>query len=234
MTVDAPAGVVRIAPAGDAALVLEFPPRIDPAINARAIAFAAAIERRCGAAVRDAVVGYCTVTVYFDPLLVDADWLEAEMRAVVAQIQDAAQPVTAVIDVPVCYGGDLGPDLAEVAAFGGCSPEDVVALHAGRTYRVYMVGFVPGWAYMAEVDPRIAAPRRQTPRTAVPPGAVAVAGGQTGVYPASTPGGWNLIGRTPLKPYDPARPDPFLFHAGDTVRFRPIDRSEYERAVGSA
>ncbi len=101
-----------------------------------------------------------------------------------------------LVEVPVCYGGDLGPDLADVAAFAGCSEADVIAAHTGRDYRVYMVGFVPGFAYMAEVEPRIAAPRRSTPRMAVPTGSVAIAGGQTGVYPAATPGGWNIIGRT--------------------------------------
>jgi inhibitor of KinA len=132
--------------------------------------------------------------------------------------------------VPVCYGGDLGPDLADVAAFAGCSEADVVSLHSGRDYRVYMVGFVPGFAYMAEVEARIAAPRRASPRTAVPAGSVAIAGGQTGVYPAVTPGGWNLIGRTALQPYDPDREQPFLFKPGDRVRFRPIPLEEFPRS----
>ena len=144
------------------------------------------------------MIGYCSVTIYFDPLNVDAAWLEAEVRACAGSldVEDAAEG--AVVDVPVCYGGDLGPDLGDVAAFAGCSEAEVIDLHAGREYRVYMVGFVPGFAYMAEVEPRIAAPRRASPRTAVPAGSVAIAGGQTGVYPAVTPGGWNIIGRTAL------------------------------------
>ena len=125
--------------------------------------------------------------------------------------------------MPVCYDLALGPDLEDVAAFGACSIEDVIALHASRTYRVYMVGFIPGFAYLAEVDQRIARPRRAAPRTAVPAGSVAIAGGQTGIYPKVTPGGWNIIGRTPLKPYDPDRDDPFLFRVGDDVRFMPDD-----------
>ena len=132
------------------------------------------------------------------------------------------------IDVPVCYGGEFGPDIADVAAFGGCSEEEVIALHVTTPYRVYMVGFVPGFAYMAAVDQRIAAPRRAAPRAAVPCGAVAIAGGQTGIYPAVTPGGWNIIGRTPLKPYDPERRTPFLLQPGDTVKFRSVSRDEYE------
>jgi inhibitor of KinA len=228
------ADAIRIAPAGDAALVLEFPPRIDPAINARAIALARAVQQRCGTAVRDAVVGYCSVTVYFDPLLVDSPWLEAEMRAAASIVDDAPSPPRPVIEVPVCYEREFGPDLDDVAAFASIEVDDVVRAHASREYRVYMVGFVPGFAYMAEVDPRIAAPRRSSPRMKVPPGSVAIAGGQTGVYPSETPGGWNIIGRTPVRPYDPQRARPFLFRAGDAVRFQPVARDEFERLAASA
>ena len=223
------AEIVRIAPAGDSALLLEFPQRIDPVINARAILLAERLRRRCGTAVRDAVVGYATVTVYFDPLVVDAAWLEAEMRDAVLAPDDAPTAAATATEVPVCYDAELGPDLADVAAFGGLAAEDVIALHAGAEYRVYMVGFVPGFAYMAPVDPRIAAPRRSSPRRSVPMGSVAIAGLQTGIYPAVTPGGWNIVGRTPLKPYDPSRRNPLLFRPGDRVRFRPISREIYDR-----
>lgn len=220
--------IVRIAPAGDAALILEFPQRIDPRINALAIAVAERLQRRCGTAIRDAVVGFATLTVYFDPLVVDAAWMEAEMRDAAGQVDDLTEAGGTTIDVPVCYEGELGPDLDALAAFAGCEPDEVVSLHAGVSYRVYMVGFVPGFAYMASVDSRIAMPRRATPRTSVPAGSVGIAGAQTGVYPSVTPGGWNIIGRTPLNPYDPGRAKPFLFRAGDTVRFRPISRDDYD------
>lgn len=219
--------IVRIAPAGDSALLLEFPQRIDPSINARAIVLAERLRRRCGAAVRDAVVGYATVTVYFDPLVVDAAWMEAEMREVSLLPEDRSDVAAPAIEVPVCYDAELGPDLTEVAAFGNMPQEDVIALHSGVEYRVYMVGFVPGFAYMAAVDSRIAAPRRASPRRSVPAGSVAIAGLQTGIYPALTPGGWNIIGRTPLKPYDPLSRNALWFRPGDTVRFRPIPRDIY-------
>lgn len=228
MTLDGSADIVRIAPAGEAALLLEFPQEIDRRINARAIALAERLRRRCGASLRDAVVGYATLTVYFDPLVVDAAWMETEMRQAATDSDETSEAAGSAIDVPVCYGGDLGPDLADVAAFAGCSPEDVIALHAAVPYRVYMMGFVPGFAYMASVDPRIAAPRRSAPRSSVPPGSVAIANGQTGIYPLQTPGGWNLIGRTRLKAYDPSRANPFLFRAGDTVRFRPVSRDDFD------
>lgn len=229
MTTGRPGGIERVAAAGDAALLLEFPQRIDPAINARAIALAEALQRRCGTAIRDAVVGYATLTLYFDPLVVDASWLEAEVYDAAAALEDQLESSGAVIEVPVCYGDEFGPDLADVAAFGNCSTDDVVTIHTSIEYRVYMVGFVPGFSYMASVDPRIAVPRRSSPRTSVPAGSVAIAGEQTGIYPSVTPGGWNIIGRTWLEPYDAARAEPFLFRAGDTVRFRAVSRSEYGR-----
>jgi len=224
-----PVTLVRVAAAGDSALVAEFPGRIDPEINDRAAALAQRLRWRWGGILRDVVVGYCTVTVYFDPLQVDAPWLESEIQAAAGPARQATRTDRAVVDVPVCYEGDLAPDLDDVARFGGCSPDEVVALHTNRTYRVYMLGFIPGFAYLAEVDPRIAAPRRAAPRTEVPAGAVAIAGGQTGIYPAVTPGGWNIIGRTRKKPYDPGRPVPFLFGVGDDVRFRPVSRAEFEQ-----
>jgi len=223
--------LVRVAAAGDSALVAEFPQRIDPAINERALELAARLRRSWGAILRDVVIGYCTVTVYFDPLQVDARWLEAELHAAAAESETIDRSTARVIDVPVCYDADMGPDLEDVAAFGGCSVDEAIELHTSRAYRVYMVGFVPGFAYLAEVDPRIARPRRTVPRTAVPSGSVAIAGGQTGVYPKVTPGGWNIIGRTPVPPYDPARADPFLFRIGDEVRFSRITRDAFERSA---
>jgi inhibitor of KinA len=224
----------RIVPAGDAALVVEFPQRIHPELNACCVAAAGALRARHGAVLRDVVVGYCSVTAYFDPLVVDGAWLQEQLRVLVDQPAEDAATTGAVVDVPVCYGGELGPDLADVARFASCSEAEVIRRHAGRSYRVYLVGFVPGFAYMAEVDSVIAAPRRSSPRTAVPLGSVGIAGGQTGVYPAVTPGGWNLIGRTPVKPYDPGRARPFLFEAGDTVRFHSVSAAEFEALAGSS
>lgn len=220
---------LRIVAGGDSALSVEFPPQIAPSVNARVLALSRAIRRRCTTSLRDVVIGYCTVTVFFDPLVADPAWIEAELREALAEVPEESVTEGALIDVPVCYGGEFGPDLQDVAAFAACSPEDVVALHASAIYTVYLVGFVPGFAYMAEVNSRIAAPRRPSPRTAVPAGSVAIAGGQTGIYPAPTPGGWNIIGRTSVKPYDPSRAIPFLFQPGDRVRFRAVDRAEFDR-----
>jgi len=218
----------RIVPAGDAAWLVEWPARIDPALSARAVAFAQQ-AKRLHDAVRDVVVGYCSVTVYFDPVQIDGGDLEGELRRLALAIPDAVTADGAEIDVDVCYGGELGPDLPDVAAFAGLSESEVIDLHTSRTYRVYVVGFVPGFPYMARVDDRLAVPRRSTPRLRVPAGSVAIAAGQTGIYPSETPGGWHLIGRTRLKPYDDARMNPFLFKPGDRVRFHSIDRAQFDR-----
>jgi len=222
----------RIVPAGDAALVVEYPARLDPDTSARAVAVAEAAQRRCGAVLRDIVVGYHTVTVYFDPLGVDARWLEDQLRSAAAEDAQDTDVPHATIEVPVCYGGDLGPDLPFVAAEAGCSEDDVVGLHTGREYRVFVVGFVPGFAYMGPVDPRLSLPRRSNPRTRVPAGSVAIAAGQTGIYPVETPGGWHLIGRTRMLPFDETRTEPALFRPGDRVLFRRITLDEFERSSG--
>lgn len=222
---------VRIVAAGDAALVVELPARVDPLINARLVDMAEVLGRRAGAAILDAVVGYCTLTVYFDPLHVDASWLEGEIRSVAKEDWRDEGESGATIDVPVCYGGDLGPDLREVAAVSGCTEEEVIRLHSGVEYRVYVVGFVPGFAYMGVVDERLALPRRAVPRTKVPARSVAIAAGQTGIYPMETPGGWHLLGRTPVRPFDPGRAQPVLFRPGDRVRFHAIDRETFDRSM---
>lgn len=222
---------LRIVAAGDAALVVELPARIDPVINARLVALADAVRSQCGSSVKDAVVGYCTLTIYFDPFCVDPQWLEGEVRGIVSDADTTAQSEGRRLEVPVCYGGELGPDLEDVAERIGATGEEVVALHASREYRVYVVGFVPGFAYMGTVDERLALPRRASPRTRVPAGSVAIAAGQTGIYPMETPGGWHILGRTPLRPFDPRRPQPVLFRPGDLVRFVPISREEFDRSA---
>ena len=145
MTHEATAPSFRILPAGDAALVVELPERIDPELNAWCVTLAHTLEVRLGTSVRDVVIGYCSVTVYFDPLHVDATWLEAEVRATAGSLDVETAAEGALVEVPVCYGGDLGPDLADLAAFAASSEDEVIALHVGREYRVYMVGFVPGF-----------------------------------------------------------------------------------------
>ena len=217
----------RIVSAGDSAIVVEFENRIDPAVNARAIAVADAIQAAGLPGVRDVVPTFRSVAIYFDPLHTDGDALMARVETEAASSSQEADAARNPIRIPVCYGGDLGPDLGAVAEFSQLDEATVVALHSGRSYRVFMLGFVPGFAYLGSVDDRIAMPRRATPRVRVPPGSVGIAGVQTGIYPLETPGGWQLVGRTPLKPFDPDRAEPFLLKAGDAVEFYAIDRQQF-------
>jgi KipI family sensor histidine kinase inhibitor len=160
------------------------------------------------------------VTVYYDPLHVDAATIEQILRGAAEHpAAGTAEFEPRRLTIPVAYGGETGPDLTEVAAFAGCSDEDVIALHTGREYRVYLIGFLPGFPYMGPVDERIAMPRREAPRLVVPAGSVGIAGRQTGIYPVESPGGWRLIGRTTQRMFDASRPSPSLLKAGDLVRF---------------
>jgi len=219
----------RIVPAGESVLVIEFEERIDPLVNATTIACAEAMQAASLAGVRDVVPTYRSVAVYFDPLRTDTDALLERMTHEAETAGPGALAVREPLRIPVCYGEDLGPDLPHVAAFAKTTADDVVQMHAGATYRVFMLGFVPGFAYLGMADSRIAMPRRSTPRVRVPAGSVGIAGVQTGIYPAETPGGWQLIGQTPMRPFDSARDDPFLMKAGDAVQFYPIDRAEFDR-----
>lgn len=210
----------EIRAAGDSAVVLRLGASIDPAVNARALAIARRVRQRGPNALRDLVVGFASVTAYFDPLRIDASAVESLLREAAAEPVDPSPGDATPVVIPVTYGGAGGADLGEVAAFAGLSEADVIARHLGREYRVFMIGFLPGFPYMGTVDPRIAMPRRDTPRVSVPAGSVGIAGGQTGIYPVESPGGWRLIGRTTTALFDPANASrPTLLQPGDRVRF---------------
>ena len=211
----------RIRVAGDAAVTVELEPQIDPVINARVVALAARVCAARHPGVRDVVPSYSAVTVYFDPLRTDLDRLWAALEEMAAAPVGDAGPSREVV-VGVRYGGAAGPDLDEVAAFAGCSIHDVVRRHTAPQYRVYMVGFLPGFPYLGTVDARIAMPRRSSPRLAVPAGSVGIAGTQTGIYPTTAPGGWRLIGLAAVDLFDAGREPPSLFRPGDTVRFEAV------------
>ena len=209
--------------AGDSALLLELEPVIDATVNARAIAIAAAVRDDVLAGVRDVVPTYRSVAVYFDPLITDAGDVRASLeRATAAPV---AGDDGRLVEIPVEYGGQWGPDLAAVAEFAGETPEAVIRRHADRHYRVFMLGFLPGFAYLGPVDPSIAAPRRPIPRDRVRAGSVGIAGGQTAVYPIDSPGGWQIIGHTMTPMFNADEWPAALLAPGDSVRFhsRPHD-----------
>ncbi len=216
----------RLHHAGDSLVLVEFESTIAPDVNRRAVALAGAIAAARVPGVRDVVPAYASVGVHVDPLRFD----QATLDAVVSHAWDTAagaEPPARVVEIPVCYGGAFGPDLADVATFAGCTEADVIARHAAGRYRVYMLGFLPGFAYLGGVEASIAMPRRSTPRTSVPAGSVGIAGQQTGVYPCESPGGWRLIGRTPVAMFDLTRPVPALLAPGDTVRFVPMPHDRW-------
>ena len=205
--------------AGDSALLLELDAVIDAQVNAHAIAIAAVVRAQGIRGVRDVVSTFRSVAVYFDPLIADA----AAVRAALERAASSPGDVHGgrYVEVPVAYGGEFGPDLEGVATFAGLTPGQVIERHAAADYRVFMLGFLPGFAYMGTVAPEIAAPRKATPRLRVPGGSVGIAGPQTAIYPRDSPGGWQIIGRTALQLFDPARSPATLFAPGDTVRFTP-------------
>jgi KipI family sensor histidine kinase inhibitor len=204
---------VRVHPLGDTSLLAELGTRLDTALNTRAIALAAALQKRRD--VRRAVAAHGTVTVHFDP---DQITLQA-LGAAIARLARKRPPVEEpgrLHRIPVVYDG---PDLGAVADAARLAPSQVVELHTRPIYRVFLVGFVPGWAYMGPLPEQLVLPRRAAPRTQVPAGSVAIAGPETGIYPLATPGGWHLIGRTSVKLFLPDSDPPSLFRAGDRVKF---------------
>lgn len=213
---------MKISLASDTMMLLELEPLVDPGVNARAIHLASRLRARLGRAVRDVVPSYCTVGIHFDPLLTDLAALERAVQEEGRQLP-AEEPAATAAPRPIAvrYGGADGPDLTAVAQFAGCTTEEVIERHSTRIYRVYMIGFVPGFCYMGRVDTSIAAPRRRVPRERVPAGSVGIAGEQTGVYPISTPGGWQLIGRTDVVMFDANRTPPSLLQPGELVQFVP-------------
>lgn len=217
----------RILTAGDAGLVVEFGSVIDPDVNRRAYEFAAALEAADLDGITELVPTYRSVLVHYDNLAVGHDELRAALEAILRQGTAPSandQPrAPSLFEIPVAYGGEDGPDLQAVAGHAGLSPDEVVAIHSGRDYRVYMLGFLPGFPYLGGMDERIACPRLKTPRLRVPAGSVGIAESQTGVYPMDSPGGWQLIGRTPAPLFEPAAQPPVAIVPGSFVRFVPTE-----------
>jgi KipI family sensor histidine kinase inhibitor len=212
------AQALRVRLTGDAALTAEFEPRADVEINRAAAALGQLVRAATLPGVRDVVVTTSAVTAYVEPLIVDWRALEALLSAPVTPAPVPAEEQDPLI-VPVRYGGADGPDLDDVASRCGCAPEEVIARHTGRTYRVFMVGFMPGFAYLGPLDDRLRLGRRPSPRLRVPAGSVAIAGEQTSIYPLETPGGWWIIGRTSLRVFDATRDPAALLEVGRAVRF---------------
>ncbi len=216
----------RLLLAGDSALVVEFGDEISQEVNHRVHALAEALEKNRLPGLIEAVPTYRSLLLHYDPLRLSCDEVVAFVSDVLQECERKPSLQARVVEIPVVYGGEFGPDIEFVAQHNGLSVQEVIALHSGAAYTVYMLGFTPGFAYLGGMPEAIAAPRLETPRTLVPAGSVGIAGQQTGVYPIATPGGWRLIGRTPLELFDPRGDPPTLLRAGDEVRFVPVSEEE--------
>jgi KipI family sensor histidine kinase inhibitor len=219
---------LRFLPAGDRALSVELGEEISVEINTRVRALDYLIEQKAVPGVIETVPSYRALLVYYDPSIVGYDALCTELAALADQATTTTMPPAREVELPCCYDGELGPDLEAAAARLGLSVDDLVRLHAGAEYLVYFIGFTPGLPYMTGAPEQLTIPRLDTPRLKVPPGSVAIGGIQCCVYSVESPGGFWLLGRTPLRLYDPAAAEPILLKPGDRVRFRRIDRREFD------
>lgn len=228
---------IAFEPLADDAWLLRLGERIDDTLNAQVHALVARLRRQPPPWLRDVVPAYASLAVFFDAQTIDAeaalDWLHAQWHSRQGDDDDAVGDAC-LVEIPVAYGGDYGPDLEPSAAELGLSPLQLIQRHAGAQYRVAMIGFAPGFPYLSGLDPGLALPRLNTPRTAVAAGSVAIGGAQTGIYPRPGPGGWRLLGRTPLNLFDATRTAPTLLMPGDRVRFVPIDADAFERLRAQA
>jgi len=210
----------KIEPLGDSALLVHLGEAIDPAVNARVHALDARLSAGPHAQALETVPAFATLLIHYDPLAVRYSDIRDWIHAALEEIQSTPPTLGRLREIPVRYGGELGPDLAWVAAHQGLSTAEVVHMHTSQTYTVYMMGFTPGFPYLGKLPRALVAPRLESPRLRVPAGSVGIAGEQTGIYPIDSPGGWRLIGWTALQLLDPSGVEPFLLAPGDEVRFR--------------
>ncbi|QSF46978.1 5-oxoprolinase subunit PxpB [Paenibacillus tianjinensis] len=235
-------GAARIVPLGDSAAVVILGDSISPQIHHRVRALCSYLEHHPFTGMVELVPSFTSIAVYYDGLAVLKAYPEyirtgaeyylfpvvAELlEKMLSLIDDEPPPQPRTVSIPVYYGGEAGPDLEFVAEHNGLLPQEVIDIHSSSEYLVYMLGFAPGFPYLGGLPSAISTPRRLSPRVAIPAGSVGIAGDQTGVYPLETPGGWQLIGRTPLSLFKPEAELPTLLEAGDTVRFYPISRREF-------
>lgn len=220
---------VRFLLTGDTSLSVEFGNEISEAINAQIRAFNIALNESGIPGIVETVPTYRSLMVHYDPGVILYDPLVEQLQALLGKLDQIRIPPSDVLEIPVLYGGEEGPDLDFVAQHNGKTPQEVIDIHTSAEYLIYMLGFTPGFTYLGGMSDQIATPRLKTPRVKIPAGSVGIAGAQTGVYPIDSPGGWQLIGRTPVRMYDPDRATPILPEAGQYIKFYPIDRAEYDR-----
>lgn len=220
---------VRFLLTGDTSLCVEFGSEISESINTQIRAFNIALGRSGIPGIVETVPTYRSLMIHYDPEVIRCTPLLDKLKSLLGQLDKIEVPPSEVLEIPVLYGGEMGPDLEFVAEHNGKTEAEVVRIHTSAEYLIYMLGFTPGFTYLGGMSDEIAAPRLETPRVKIPAGSVGIAGTQTGVYPIDSPGGWQLIGRTPVRMYDASREHPILPQAGQYIKFYPIDQAEYDR-----
>ncbi len=213
---------------GDRGIILEYGDFIEPEVNLKVRTMAAVLESRPVKGILEAVPTYRSLLLIYDPMLTEPQSLKESLRALETSISQANVPPPRRIEIPVCYGGEFGPDIEFVANYHKIKVDEVIRIHSSPCYQIYMMGFTPGFPFLGVLPKILETPRLETPRLHVPAGSVAIASNQTGIYPISSPGGWRLIGRTPIKLFRPEEREPFLYKAGDLIKFIPIDRKEFD------
>ena len=220
---------VKILTAGDSSILIQFGNAIDPDINARIAATVQLMKEQHIEGVVDIIPAFCSLLINYDPRVISYDEMKTRMEKILSVEIAAGARKKKVFEIPVCYGGEFGPDLPAIAEHAGLTEQEVIDIHTSTDYLIYMLGFLPGFTYLGGLNERIHTPRLANPRIRIPAGSVGIGGSQTGIYPMDSPGGWQLMGLTPVRTYDPDREVPILVEAGDYIRFVPVDRAEYDR-----
>ena len=215
--------------AGDQGLLVEYGDEIDLEVNTKVRAMAIIMKQNTPKGVIEAIPTYRSLLLVYDPSITNLAKLQKELQKLEERLEEIQIPPPDTVEIPVCYGGEFGPDIEFVAETHDLSVKEVIQLHSEPEYLIYMVGFTPGFPFLGGLSEKLHTPRLETPRTFVPKGSVGIANNQTGIYPVSSPGGWQLIGRSPIKLFAPERPNPFLYQAGDHIKFKPITLEEYSR-----
>lgn len=220
---------IRILTEGDSSVLIEFGKEISPEINRKITATVQMMKEQHIEGVVDMIPAFCSLLINYDPRVISFDELKKRLEHLVKLDAKAGKNRKKIYEIPVCYGGEYGPDMENIAKNAGLTEEEVIKIHSSRDYLIYMLGFLPGFCYLGGLDERIHTPRLANPRIKINAGSVGIGGSQTGIYPLDSPGGWQLMGMTPVKTYDPDREIPILVEAGDYIRFVPVDEAEYNR-----
>ena len=214
---------------GDRALIVEYGEGIDSAVNEKVRAMTALLKRALPAGVEAVIPAYRSLSLLYNPLATSIGRIAKALEARETDLRESEIAKPRNVEIPVCYGGEFGPDLEIVAAHNSLTLNEAISVHTSVDYHIYMIGFAPGFCYLGGLDRRLHTPRRKTPRTHLPAGSVGIAESQTGMYPQDSPGGWQIIGRTPLRLFAPWREEPFLYQAGDRIRFVSIAEDQFRR-----